>query len=121
MASRFSLFGAVCIMATSLIVVMVFLHRRRSSLPVVRKDLLTLTDVVSFFKQPLMVEKLKKDTDLTAVAIRELVDGGSKIVLCLFDRDKNIVDSHCAQMYMVAKIDDDLARMFGEKDMIVMT
>jgi len=121
MASRFSLFGAVCVMAVSLIAVMLFLHRRRPSLPVVRKELLTLTDVVSFFKQPLMAEKLKKDADLMAVAIREPVDGGSKIVLCLFDRDKNIVDSHCAQMYMVAKIDDDLARMFGEKDMIVMT
>lgn len=85
-----------------------------------KKELLSLTDVVSFFKQPEILEKIKQSNDNIAVALKEKKDENSFfIVLCIFSKDTTTV-KYPLKRFEVSKLNEDLISVFGDKDMIIL-
>lgn len=83
-------------------------------------DILTLKDVISFFKQPDVLERIKASQDLIAVAMKENVkNGGVKVILCAFNKREDKVEFPLLQ-YKTNSLDVELISVFGEKDMIVL-
>lgn len=84
-------------------------------------DTLSFGEVISFFKQEDVSEKLKENEKNIAVAIKEKKDDATKIIACIFDKEKNnIADSKFAMAWNAKSIDKDLQEAFGEKDMITL-
>lgn len=82
---------------------------------------LSFGEVVAFFKQADVSEKLKENEKYIAVAIKEKRDNNTKIIACVFDQEKNnIADSKFAMAWNAKSIDKDLQETFGEKDMITL-
>lgn len=81
-------------------------------------------NIVSFFKDPSRLKKLKEDSNILAVSIKENLDNGDyKIVNCLFDKsDNKIVDQEEHAMGIQAEyMDNKTANSFGNKDMIILS
>ena len=83
-------------------------------------DILTFRDVISFFKQPDVLERLKSSPDLIAVAIKEAQENaGAKVILCAFNKRDDKVEFPFVQ-YKANSLDMELISVFGGKDMIVL-
>lgn len=83
-------------------------------------DILTFKDVISFFKQPDVLERLMSSPDLIAVAIKETQENaGVKVILCAFNKRDDKVEFPFVQ-YKANSLDMELISVFGEKDMIVL-
>lgn len=82
------------------------------------------SNIVSFFKDPNRLEKLRTDRNLLAVAIKEnLENGNCNVVNCLFDKETNeIVDyEENAQGITAESLDEETKKAFAGKDMIALT
>ena len=91
-----------------------------SSIPKEVVSGLTAEQVVEFFKAPEILEKLKADKNLLAVAVKEIKKSGRIHVCCtLFDKEKNEVNEY-VKIFSTRNISEDLQDMFGDKDMIVL-
>lgn len=79
--------------------------------------------IVSFFKKPSRLNKLKEDKSTIAVAIKENLDNGNyNVCNCLFDTDTNeVVDmQEDAQGFVAEDIDNTTEMQFGNKDMVIL-
>jgi len=91
-----------------------------SGIPQIEKSIVSLTDIVSFFKEPSRLEQLQADKDKIAVAIKEKTDSGSIIlVLCIFSKSSNTIVEPCMKI-IASELSPDLLSMFGTKDMLVL-
>lgn len=84
---------------------------------------LTLEDVVSFFKQPKVLEKLQEDQNRIAVAIKEEIDDNSiSVILCIYSQNDStlVTPETAARRFEAEKLSEDLISIFGNKDMIVL-
>ena len=90
-------------------------------------DILKMEDVIRFFKNKEVFDKLVSDNNLMAVAIKEKIKVKSdkysyNILLTLYDeKTEDILNiDNCALMFKAKDIDTDLKNAFGDKDMIVL-
>lgn len=89
-------------------------------------DILKMEDVIIFFKNKEVFDKLVSDNNLMAVAIKETIKENKKdyykIILTLYDeKTEDILNiDNCALMFKAKDIDIDLKNAFGDKDMIVL-
>ncbi|MEL3908316.1 MAG: hypothetical protein P1P64_04805 [Treponemataceae bacterium] len=81
-------------------------------------DVLTLEMIVTFFKQPEIIEKLRQDKNLLAVAVKN--EETKEVILTCFNKGTNQISSKAFTGYRYEKLDDDLIKMFGDKDMLVL-
>lgn len=81
-------------------------------------------NIVSFFKDPNRLRKLKEDSNKIAVSVKQNLDNGNyKVVNCLFDKSSNtVVDLENQAMGIEAEdIDVFTEEQFGGKDMIILS
>lgn len=85
-------------------------------------EILKMEDVIIFFKKKEILDKLKSDNNLVAVAIKEKKEDKYNIVLTLFDKVKEevLADSDYGLKFKAKDIDKDLKNAFGDKDMIIL-
>ena len=89
-------------------------------------DILKMEDVIRFFKNKEVFDKLVSDNNLMAVAIKETIKENKKdyykIILTLYDeKTEDILNiDNCILAFKAKDIDTDLKNAFGDKDMIVL-
>ena len=79
--------------------------------------------IKNFFKNTLRLNKLNKDKNTIAVAIKENLENGEyNIVTCLYDKEKeDITDLQTDAMGIEAEeLDEETKQHFGNKDMIIL-
>lgn len=109
-----------------IIAVVVFLLIKGKNKPVVPTkdiDILYADEILGFFKQPEINSSLRQNKNLVAVAIKETGKNGTiHIIATLFDKEKNDVSDFDkkAVAWNAKKIDNQLAQLFGDKEMIVL-
>ena len=108
-------------------VVMYFFFRKKneknlfSAVKCEEIECLSMSDVIKFFKASDKLEKLRKNKNFIAVAIKEnQPDGSFKVACCIFDKEKNEVVDINAFGFHAKKIDNDLSDAFGDKPMLVL-
>ena len=90
-----------------------------SDVETIEKEVLSLAEVVSFFRQPEILKKLQESTNLIAVAVKEKQDDGKICVtLCLYLKDSSTLQMPLRR-YVVSRLAEDLQNIFGDKDMLV--
>ena len=80
-------------------------------------------NVVSFFQKPSRLEQLEQHKEYIATVIKENLDNGKvRIINCLYDKNKEKVVNYeeDAIGYELEQMDSELARNFGNKDMIIL-
>lgn len=80
-------------------------------------------NVVSFFQKPSRLEQLKQHEGYIATVVKENLDNGNvRIINCLYDKNKEKVVNYeeDAYGYECEQMDPELARNFGNKDMIIL-
>ncbi|WP_104639116.1 hypothetical protein [Helicobacter bizzozeronii] len=101
----------------------VFLFALRKKSPVViEQDTLSMKEVIAFFKEGEVMQSLKANNNMVAVAIQERQsDGRLKITLTPYDKQQNtIAPNALMKIYLVKRLDEDLAKNFGDKDMLIL-
>lgn len=79
--------------------------------------------IVSFFKNPERLRKLKEDRNNVAVAIKEKLDTGEyQVVNCLFNKEegKLVNPEEDAEIIQAENLDAQTMQNFGDKDMLVL-
>ena len=97
--------------------------KKKTIIPTKNVEVLELTEVLQFFKQPDIMAKLRADSNLLAVAIKEKGKNGAiHIAACLFNKEKEEMVSldKEAVAWNAKKLDDRLIQMFGDRDMVVL-
>lgn len=104
-----------------------FIELLRKAWEFVKKIILKIVDfaknIISFFKDPQRLKKLKEDKNRIAISIKENLDNGQfNIVNCLYDKTtEEIVDMETdAQGIEAESLDEETKQHFGDKDMIVL-
>ena len=85
-------------------------------------DILKMEDVIIFFKQKEVLNKLSSNENFIAVAIKENKKDYYNILCAIYDKSKEeVLDiDNCALMFKAKDIDTDLKNAFGDKNMIVL-
>ncbi|MBR2317964.1 MAG: hypothetical protein IKA37_08300 [Spirochaetales bacterium] len=90
----------------------------------IKKAIISFTkNIVSFFKDPKRLKKLAKTKKILATTIKENLDNGNvNVINCLYDTEKEQVIEleENAIGYENGEMDPELARNFGNKDMIIL-
>ena len=97
--------------------------KKKSIIPTKDVEMLELAEILQFFKRPDILAKLKADSNLLAVAIKENSKNGTiHIVASLFNKEKEKIDSinKEAVAWNAKKLDDRLIQLFGDRDMIIL-
>ena len=83
-------------------------------------DILKMEDVIIFFKQKEVLNKLSSNENFIAVAIKENKKDYCNILCAIYDKSKEeVLDiDNCALMFKAKDIDTDLKNAFGDKNMI---
>lgn len=127
------LLGGVVGLAVISAIVLAITKLKKSTLPksfpgvpITPKDTLTLQEIVDHFKTPDVIELLKANSNLIAIAIRENQENGkTRIILCVFDKEKSELvgmDGPAAPIiYEVEMMDADLMAQFGSQEMLVLS
>lgn len=86
-----------------------------------------VNNIVSWFKDPRRIEKLRREKNIVAVAIKRNLDSGNyNVINCLFDKNEGKVvgehneENHYAEGIESMALDSDMNEKFGDKDMIVL-
>lgn len=80
-------------------------------------------NIVAFFKDRRRLERLRREKQLLAVAVKEnLQNGNVNVINCLFDEDTcEVVDmEEDAQIMKAEDMDQQTRTNFGDKDMLVL-
>ncbi|WP_104708640.1 hypothetical protein [Helicobacter felis] len=111
----------VLIAVAVLVGVFLFVLRKKSP-AVIEQDTLSMKEVIAFFKEGEVMQSLKSNSNMVAVAIREKqIDGRLKITLTPYDKQQNTIASNAPiKIYLVKRLDEDLEKNFGDKDMLVL-
>lgn len=85
-------------------------------------ELLKMEDVIVFFRKKEVLEKLKSNENIIAVAIRENKKDYYEILCTLYDQQKKEILNidECSLIFKTKNIDKDLKNAFGDKDMIIL-
>lgn len=83
--------------------------------PVKKVAFLSFEEVLRFFKQDAVAQKLSENNDMLAVVLKK----ETRIILCLYDKEKNTTDNNFIQ-YEPEKLDAALQELFGDKNMIIL-
>lgn len=85
-------------------------------------ELLKMEDVIVFFRKKEVLEKLKSNENIIAVAIRENKKDYYEILCTLYDQEKKEILNidECSLIFKTKNIDKDLKNAFGDKDMIIL-
>ena len=85
-------------------------------------DILKMEDVIIFFKQKEVLNKLSSNENFISVAIKENKKDYYQILCAIYDKNKEeVLDiDNCALMFKAKDIDTDLKNAFGDKNMIVL-
>ncbi len=77
-------------------------------------------NILSYFRDEKRLEKLKADSDLLAVSIKEkLSTGDYQVVNCLFNQVTSVVEEEDAVVIAAEEVDEETKLHFGDKDMVV--
>lgn len=85
-------------------------------------DLLKMEEVIVFFRKKEVLEKLKSNENIIAVAIKEDKKDYYHIICTLYDKQKDDIlnINGCSLIFKTKNIDKDLKNAFGDKDMIIL-
>ncbi|WP_104629473.1 hypothetical protein [Helicobacter bizzozeronii] len=95
---------------------------RKKSPTAIEQDTLSMKEVIAFFKEGEVMQSLKSNSNMVAVAIREKqIDGRLKITLTPYDKQQNTIASNAPiKIYLVKRLDEDLEKNFRDKDMLIL-
>ena len=82
-----------------------------------------LRNIVSFFKNPQRLEKIKKDKNTIAVAIKQNLDNGEfNVINCLANKETGelVNPEEDAEIIQAENLDAQTMQNFGDKDMLVL-
>ncbi len=116
-ANLFNCLNRVVAVALMSIIVL----RKRAPIAI-EQETLSMKEVIAFFKEGEVMQSLKSNSNMVAVAIREKqIDGRLKITLTPYDKQQNTIASNAPiKIYLVKRLDEDLEKNFGDKDMLVL-
>lgn len=99
-----------------------FLKNKSLFIKVKKCNFLKMEDVIAFFKNKDIIQKLKSNKDFIAVAIKEYKNNRYHIICTLYDKAKEeVLDiNDYSFMFKTKDIDNDLKNAFSDKDMIVL-
>lgn len=94
----------------------------------VQVDVLKAIDVVNWFKKDEILKQIRENPDIICVAIKgdsvktignitDVSDNKNQCVVALFNKKKNSIIT--GQIFIYKEMEEDLKKMFGDKDMIV--
>lgn len=117
------LFGILGFFAVGIGIIVAITNKFSKKLYNVKEvDILKMEDIIIFFKQKEVFDKLSSNKNFISVAIKENKKDYYQIVLTIYDKSKEEVLNidNCALMFKAKDIDTDLKNAFGDKDMIVL-
>ncbi|WP_233758316.1 hypothetical protein [Helicobacter ailurogastricus] len=84
--------------------------------------MLRMKEVIAFFKDEKVMQGLRANRATIAVAIREKQsDGRLKITLAPYDKQQSAIAPNAPmKIYLVKHLDEDLAKNFGDQEMVVL-
>ena len=86
---------------------------------IVLKILNFFKNIVSWFRDPRKLEKLKEDKDQIAVVIKEkLANGDYEVINVLYNKNDNTVTD--AEVMSTGDIDQETRNNFKDKDMLIL-
>ena len=118
----------IVLIVLAIVVVLLFIawackkHHGCSSqppIPVKEVEELTMTEILEFFKDKSVLDQLKAEPDLIAVAVRSKETSGVSVMLCIYDKQKSEVKTPLLN-YKASRLDGYLLGVFGDKEMIVL-
>ncbi|MCR5123610.1 MAG: hypothetical protein K6B43_00230 [Treponema sp.] len=84
-------------------------------------EILEFEEIIKFFKQSEILQILKSNANLMAVAIMDKKTDGHIVVACIFDKSKEqVADMQKATAWKAKALSDEVKAAFGDKDMIVL-
>ncbi|WP_104695944.1 LPXTG cell wall anchor domain-containing protein [Helicobacter salomonis] len=88
----------------------------------IEQEVLSMKEVLTFFKEPQVSALLQENQDLVLVALRQKHhDGRIRIVLTLYNHEKESISNFPgSRFYLVKRIDEDLKATFGGKEMVIL-
>ena len=117
------LFGILGFFAVGTGVIIAFANKfYKKSYNVKEVDILKMEDVIRFFKNKEVFDKLSSNKNFISVAIKENKKDYYNILCAIYDKSKEKVlgiDDY-ALMFKAKDIDTDLKNAFGDKNMIVL-
>lgn len=115
--------GSVAFVVIVLVLVGIIIKKRRwLGIDVKKVEELKLADLIAFFKNPEILEKLRSSPEFIPVAIKENKKDKYLVVACLFDHEKNVVvEFNRACEWKAKKLSADLEEAFADKDMITLS
>lgn len=117
------LISGLIIIIIGIVAFLIIKGKKKSIIPTKDVEILELSEILQFFKQPNITSKLKSDSNLLAVAIKENGKNGTiHIVASLFNKEKEEIVSidKEAVAWNAKKLDDRLVQMFGDRDMVIL-
>ncbi|BCZ19961.1 hypothetical protein NHP190012_16030 [Helicobacter sp. NHP19-012] len=95
---------------------------RKATPTAIEQEVLTMKEVIAFFKDEKVAQSLRANSSTIATAIREKQsDGRLKITLAPYDKQQSTIPSNAPmKVYLVKRMDTDLDKVFGDKDMVVL-
>lgn len=103
------------------------LFKQKEILPESQVDVLKAADVITWFKKEENLKLFEENPDFLPVAMKNkaVKDAGIDIseeknscIVAIFDKEKKSIVT--GQIFVYKEMDDDLKKMFGDKDMIVL-
>ena len=84
-------------------------------------EIIGMKEIISVFKRPEVIEKLKSNTNYKAVVVKEqMEDGYLKIVATIFDSGKNEIIENSLQAWKTKVLEPELEEAFGDKSMLIL-
>ena len=117
------LFGILGFFAVGIGVIIAFANKFSKKLYNTKEvDTLKMEDVIRFFKNKEVFDKISSNKNFISVAIKENKKDYYNILCAIYDKSKEkVLDiDNCALMFKAKDIDTDLKNAFGDKDMIVL-
>ena len=116
MAFIFVLFGAIAV-----IIFIKKLKKNSCSYSLCEVETIGMKEIISVFKRPEVIEKLKSNADYKPVALKEQIkDGDFKIAVAIFDSSKNEIIENTLQIWKAKRLELDLEEAFGDKSMLIL-
>ncbi|WP_121756850.1 hypothetical protein [Helicobacter felis] len=111
----------VLIVVVAVALMSIIVLRKRAPIAI-EQETLSMKEVIAFFKEGEVMQSLKSNSNMVAVAIREKqIDGRLKITLTPYDKQQNTITPNAPiKIYLVKRLDEDLEKNFGDKDMLVL-
>lgn len=113
----------VFVILIAVVVFVLFLKSKRNESfdTITEVETIGMKEIISVFKRPEVIEKLKSNADYKAVALKEQIkDGDLKISVAIFDSSKNEITENILQAWKAKRLESDLEEAFGDKYMLIL-